>query len=155
MKNEDDPLWDEPSKSLLGYCFYKLEPVAYLMNNPVKISIISPNGSTVGNLFCDVISHDENNNEYEEVPDDPNDLLGRSLYFKVNIAQAFDLPENFCKGVHVEYVSFSDDITYKTKSIEEKNTNPIFDENFEHKIEYLTREDVDYLSEKNVKYKNI
>ncbi len=95
MKNEDDPLWDEPSKSLLGYCFYKLEPVAYLMNNPVKISIISPNGSTVGNLFCDVIAHDEHNNEYEEVPDNPIDLLGKSLYFRVNIGQAFDLPEFF------------------------------------------------------------
>ena len=150
MKNEDDPLWDEPSKSLLGYCFYKLEPVAYLMNNPVKISIISPNGSTVGNLLCDVIAHDENNNEYEEVPDNPIDLLGRSLNFRVNIAQAFDLPDNFCKGVHVEYVSFSDDITYKTKSIEEKTSNPLFDENFEHKIEYLTNDDIEFLSEKNV-----
>lgn len=122
------------------------------MNNPVKISIISPNGSTVGNLLCDVIAHDENNNEYEEVPENPTELIGRSLFFTVQIKQAFDLPENFCKGVYVEYVSFSDDITYKTKTVEEKNRNPLFEENFEHKIEYLTKDDVEFLTEKNVKF---
>jgi len=120
------------------------------MNNPVKISIISPNGPTVGNLLCDVIAHDDNNNEYEEVPDNPIELLGRSLNFRVYIKQAFDLPENFCKGVHVEYVSFSDDITYKTKSIEEKNNSPEFEENFEHKVDYLTKEDIEFLTDKNV-----
>ncbi len=122
------------------------------MNNPVKISIISPNGSTVGYLLCDVVAHDENNNEYEEVPENPIELEGRSLHFSVKIKQAFDLPDNFCTGTHVEYVSFSDDLTYKTKSIEEKNQNPLFEENFEHKIEYLTKEDVEFLTEKNVKF---
>ena len=120
------------------------------MSNPVNISIISPNGSCVGTLFCDVISHDEYNNEYEEVPQDPIELLGRSLYFGVYVKQANDLPEFFCKGVHVEYVSFADDLTYKTKSIEDKTINPEFEEIFEHKIEYLTKEDIDFLNEKNV-----
>ncbi len=143
-------MWDEPSKSLLGYGFYKLDPVAYLMSNPVKISIISPNGSCVGSLFCDVITHDENDNEYEEIPQNPIDLLGRSLYFRVYVKEAYDLPENFCKDVHVEYVSFSDDVTYKTRSISDKTCNPVFEENFEHKIEYLTREDIEFLEEKNV-----
>lgn len=122
------------------------------MNNPVKVSIISLNGSCVGTLFCDIITHDENNNEYEEIPESPMELEGRSLYFRVEIKEAYDLPETFCKGVHVEYVCFSDDLTYKTKSVEEKSVNPIFNESFEHKIEYLTKDDITFLTEKNVFY---
>jgi len=122
------------------------------MNNPINISIISYNGNCVGSLFCDVIAHDENNQEYEDIPEDPMELLGKSLYFTVYVKEAYDLPENFCKDVHVEYVSFSDDITYKTKNISGKNTNPIFEENFEHKIDYLTKEDIEFISEKNVNF---
>ena len=29
MTKEDDPLWDESDESLLGYAFYKLEPLSY------------------------------------------------------------------------------------------------------------------------------
>ena len=50
ITNEDDPLWDEPVHSLLGYAFYKLEPLAYLMSNPSTISIISPVGNVMGQL---------------------------------------------------------------------------------------------------------
>lgn len=120
------------------------------MNNPLKVSIISYNGNCVGSLFCDVIAHDENNEEYEEIPEDPIELIGKSLYFTVYVKEAYDLPENFCKDVHIEYVSFSDDITYKTKSHVGKNRDPVFEEKFEHKIEYLTREDIEFMSEKNV-----
>ena len=28
ISKEDDPLWDQQKQSLLGYAFYKLEPVA-------------------------------------------------------------------------------------------------------------------------------
>jgi hypothetical protein len=125
------------------------------MNNPIKVSIISYSGNTVGFLFCDVIAHDENNEEYEDIPEDPIELLGKSLYFTVYIKQAFDLQENFCKDVHVEYVSFSDDLTYKTKTISGKNINPIFEEKFENKIDYLTKEDIEFISEKNVNDKKI
>ena len=120
------------------------------MNNPITVSIISYNGNCVGELFCDVIAHDENNEEYEEIPEDPMELLGKSLYFTVYVKEAYNLPENFCKDVHVEYVSFSDDVTYKTKSLEGKNINPIIEEKFEHKIDYLTKEDIEFISEKNV-----
>lgn len=121
------------------------------MNNPIKVSIISFNGNCVGYLFCDVIAHDENNQEYEDIPENPMDLMGNSIYFTVYIKEAYDLPENFCKDVHVEYVSFSDDMTYKTGSISGKNINPVFEENFEHKIDYLTKDDIEHICEKNVK----
>ena len=40
LPKEEDPLIDTPHKSLLGYAFYKLEPVSFLMNNCTSIPII-------------------------------------------------------------------------------------------------------------------
>ena len=85
ITKEDDPLWDEPQHRLLGYAFYKLEPVVYLMSNVSSISIISPDGNTMGQLDVDIIPHDENENEYDEVPESPSELIGQSLMFKVSI----------------------------------------------------------------------
>ena len=150
MKKEDDPLWDEPKTTLLGYGFYKLEPLVYLMGNPANISVISQIGTCVGQISCDVIAHDDDNNEYDEVPSDPYDLVGQSLNFTVYIKDASDMPENFCNGMYVEYTSFTDNITYKTKAIEEKTRSPTFEEMFEHRIEYLTKEDIEYMMNEKV-----
>lgn len=136
----------------MGYSFYKLEPISYLINNPAKISIISQIGTCVGQLSVDVIAHDDDNNEYDEIPSDPYDLVGQPLNFTVYIKEATDIPENFCKGIQVEYTSFIDNLTYITKIIDKRTRYPIFDEKFEHRIEYLTKEDIEYLVNEKVKY---
>ena len=123
------------------------------MGNPAKISVISQIGTCVGQISCDVIAHDDDNNEYDEVPSDPFDLVGQSLNFTVYIKDASDMPENFCNGIYVEYTSFTDNITYKTKAIEERTRNPTFEEMFEHRIEYLTKEDIEYMMNEKVKIK--
>jgi hypothetical protein len=153
LKNEDDPLWDEPKPTILGYSFYKLEPIAYLMSNPSTISIISSNGLCLGSLICDIIPHDEDNNEFDEIPDDPNELIGQPINFKVHIAECKELPDNFCKNVQIEYLSFHDNQPYKTRMIEGNNRDPLFEENFEHHIEYLTRDDIDYIVKENLCFK--
>ena len=58
ITKEEDPLWDEPTHSLLGYAFYKCEPICYLMSNPSSISIISPDSKIMGQLDVDIIPHD-------------------------------------------------------------------------------------------------
>ena len=58
ITKEEDPLWDEPKHSLLGYAFYKCEPICYLMLNPSSISIISPDSKIMGQLDVDIIQHD-------------------------------------------------------------------------------------------------
>ncbi len=150
MKKEDDPLWDESKPTLLGYCFYKLEPMSYLMRNPFTCSIISTNGLCVGNLTVDVIPHDEDGSEFDEIPDDPNELIGQPLNFKVYVKECKDLPDNFCKGIQVEYTCFVDNIVYKTKTNEERNKTQIFEQYFQHSIDYVTKDDVDYLVKEKV-----
>ena len=48
-------LWDEPTHSLLGYFFYKCEPICYLISNPSSISIISPGVKIMGQLDDEVL----------------------------------------------------------------------------------------------------
>ena len=157
MTKEDDPLWDESDESLLGYAFYKLEPLSYLMSNRTELSIINPfTGKLMGYIEVDIIPHDENNNEYDEVPENPYELVGQNLLYKVVIYNVKNLPNNFCKNLRVEYQSFYDRSTNYTKIYNQnENKKCQFDigEEFEHKIEYMTKEDVEFLEKENVKFK--
>ena len=156
ITKEDDPLWDEPQHRLLGYAFYKLEPVVYLMSNMSSISIISPDGNTMGQLDVDIIPHDENENEYDEVPESPSELIGQSLMFKVSIIGVKNLPVNFCRNLKVEYQTFYDRQINYTKMYNENDSNLTefkIGEEIEHRIDYLTKEDVDYLEKEKLCFK--
>jgi hypothetical protein len=181
LKKEDDPLWDEGKPILLGYAFYKLEPVSYLMSNQSVISIVSPNGNIVGKIEVDIIPHDENGNEYDEVPETPSELIGQSLLYKVVIMNVKNLAKNFSNNVRVEYQCFYDHSIISTKvynplnekvddtlttnntdSLENNNNSNSgeegkvdidINESFEHKIDYLTKEDIDFLENDKVCFK--
>ena len=140
----------------MGYAFYKLEPLAYLMNNPSTISIISPTGNVMGQLDVDIIPHDENDNEYDEVPESPSELIGQSLTFKVVINKAKNLTPNFCRNLKVEYQTFYDRQINYTKLYNENDSNLTefkIGEEFEHKIDYLTKEDVEFLEKEKLCFK--
>ena len=155
LKKEDDPLFDQPKQSLLGYAFYKLEPLAYLMNNCTNIPIISVNGEAEGTITIDVVPVDENGNLFEEIPEKPMDLIGQNLKYYVHIKEVKDLPDNFCKGVQVEYTSFTDNYTYKTKlyNNEGKENSFLIDEKFEHLITYLSEEDINFFMKDKICFK--
>ena len=155
LPKEEDPLFDKPQQSLLGYAFYKLEPLAYLMNNCVNIPIISINGEVEGTLTIDVVPIDENGNEFNEIPENPMDLIGQNLQFYVHIKEIKDLPENFCKGLQVEYTSFVDNLNYKSKIYNEegKETSFNIDEKFNHKINYLNEEDINFFMKDKICFK--
>jgi hypothetical protein len=157
ITKDDDPFWDEPDESLLGYAFYKLEPVAYLMSNRTELYIINPyNGNLMGLIEVDIIPHDEKNNEFDEVPESPYELVGQNLLYKVIIHNVKNLPDNFCKNVRIEYQSFYDrSINYTKIYNQNENKKNEFDigEEFEHKIDYLTKEDIEFLEKENVKFK--
>ena len=155
LPKEDDPLFDQPKQSLLGYAFYKLEPLAFLMNNCSNIPIISVNGDIQGIITIDVVPVDDDGDLFEEIPENPNDLVGENLNFFVHIKEVKDLPDNFCKGLQVEYISFNDNYTYKTKIYNEdgKETSFLIDEKFEHKITYLSEEDIDFFLKDKICFK--
>lgn len=152
LSHNEDPLWDEPQRSVLGYSFYWLSPLAYLMNNDGTSLPIIMGERILGSLIIDVIPMENGLmiKDNDNIPDDPYDLEGNPLQYVVYIKEAKDLPENFCKEVQVEYVCFHDNVKYATKTHKTQTTNPIFDEYFEHRIDYLYRSEINYLLKKNV-----
>jgi len=56
-KNED-PFVDEAKPELLGRAFYQLEGLAYLMDNPVEVPILSTNSTFVGKMVMNVVPCD-------------------------------------------------------------------------------------------------
>ena len=155
LPKEDDPLFDSPKQSLLGYAFYKLEPLAYLMNNCTNIPIISVNGDTEGSIVIDVVPVNEKGELYEEIPEKPSDLIGQNYKYYVHIKEIKDLPELFCEGVQVEYTSFTDNYNYRTKVYNEegKETSFVIDEKFEHNIGFLTEEDINFFLKDKICFK--
>ena len=146
LSKENDPLYDILKQSLLGYAFYKLEPLAYLMNNCISIPIISVTGDTEGTIVIDVVPINDKGELYEVIPENPMDLVGISFKYYVHIKEVKDLPENFCKSFQVEYISFADNNNYKTKIYNEegKENSFLIDEKFEHSINFLTEEDINF-----------
>ena len=155
IQKEEDPLYDNPHKSLLGYAFYKLEPLAFLMNNNSSIPIIAVNGDLQGTIIIDVVPTDKEGKEFKDIPKDPNELIGQNLNIYVHIKECNDLPENFCKSLQVEYNSFIDNNNYKTKIYNEEGDKRSFtiDEKFQHEINYITEEDISYLRNDKICFK--
>ena len=157
INREDDPLWDEQDESLLGYAFFKLESVAYLIAAKNELSIINPyNGKLMGLIEIEIIPHDDKDNEFDEVLESPHDLIGQNLLYKVRIIKVKKLDLYFCRNLRIEYQSFYDKSINYTKIYnqnEEKNIEFDIGEEFEHKIEYLTKEDVEFLEKENIKFK--
>ena len=159
IKKEDDPLWDEGKPILLGYAFYRLEPVAYLMSNRSTVPIISPEGEIMGSIDMDIVPHDDKGNEFDEIPELPSELIGQKLSYKVKIIYIQNIPKNFSANLKVEYQSFYDHSISSTKIYNQKaefnkcaneKNNIDINEEFEHKIDFLTKEDIDYLENENM-----
>ena len=157
LSKEDDPLWDEEDESLMGYAFFKLEALSYLIATKNELNIINPfNGKLMGILEVNIIPHDEKNNEFDEVPESPYDLIGQNLLYKIIIVKAKNLDIHFCRNFRIEYQSFYDRSINYTKIFNQnqsKITEFDISEEFEHEIEYLTKEDIDFLLKENIKFK--
>ena len=155
VPNEENPLYDTPHKSLLGYAFYKLEPLSFLMNNCTSIPIISVNGDLEGTIVIDIVPTNKDGELFKDIPKDPNELIGQNLNFYIHIKECNDLPENFCKSLQVEYSSFIDNNNYKTKVYNEEGDKRSFpiDEKFQHEMNYLTEEDISFLRNDKICFK--
>ena len=156
IPKEEDPLWDYPDKFLLGYAFYKLEPLSYLMSNCSNIPIINLKGETRGTLTVDVVPTDKNGNKFKDIPNDPMELVGQSLKYHVLIKEANDLPENFCKSLQVEYncpVGQNSNCKTKEYNIDGNSNSFEINEKFEHEIPYITEEDIAFFQKEKLCFK--
>lgn len=115
LNHDDNPFMDKNEPSVIGEGYFRLEPLSYLIDNPVIVNLIGSNYENHGQLELNVIPVDTEGDEEigeENLPDAPEDLLDRRIDFVVSIARAKDLPSNFCKDVFVQYTVYLEETKY-------------------------------------------
>lgn len=120
----------------------------YLLDNPRAVPIIAPNNSVHGEIHLNVVPCDPDGNEElneDLMTDDPKDLIGNQLDFKVKIEKLTKLPEDFCRNIYCEYQFYTDDAVNKTPSCPEKNTDPIIGFVKHHTVECVSEHLLKYL----------
>lgn len=141
VQEDENPFYDVPEPILIGYAYYKLEGLSWLLDNPSTTSIISSTFEVFGKLNLNVIPVDPDGNEDladEMIPDEQEDLLERRIDFIVKIDNAENLPLDFCRDVYCQYSFFLDNQKYKTGKIKGKNQNPKFNYMHHHTVNCVT-----------------
>ena len=149
----DDPFNEAIEPLPLGQAYYKLEGLAYLMDNPATVSIIGQNSRIMGKLEINVIPVDiDGESEIPEdmIPDSPDELIDQRMDFIVQISRAFELPEDFCKDIFCEYSLFLGDEKFTTTTVLGKCREPQFDYRYHHTIDICTDYFIKYITNEQV-----
>lgn len=152
----DNPFTDQREPAIIGQGYFRLEPLSYLIDNPVQIELIGTNYENHGKLDVNIVPVDENGNEEipdEDVPDQPEDLLNRRIDYLVQISQAKDLPSNFCKDVFVEYQIYLEEEKYRTEVVPGKNRDPEFKYQKHHTQSVVTENFLKYIKDECLTFK--
>ncbi|KAL8576237.1 hypothetical protein ACOMHN_006160 [Nucella lapillus] len=147
--HEKDPFW-EPAGSTdvqIGSVHVFLQSLSYLVELQENLSITDHKGNDKGHLQLEILPCDKQWKELTEdiYVEDPKDLAGKPLHFKIKILSARGLPANM-KQTYCTFKFYVDDKPTKTKAISD-TINP--DYNFEKKCSYpsVTKELLGYLEE--------
>ncbi|CAG9328446.1 unnamed protein product [Blepharisma stoltei] len=100
---EEDPLWDPPEENILGKGYYSLKPLGLLFDNPFNILIISTSGGDAGLLKMNIVPTDEDGSMLDEGPENPEELIGSLINFRVEIHEAWNIPLSHANNVYCEY----------------------------------------------------
>lgn len=154
IDQEEDPFIEALQPIFLGQAYYRLEPLAFLIDNPSQVSIIGSNLQVMGKLEVNVMPIDEDGESEiaeDRIPDEPSELVGQRIDFVVEISKAIDLPDNFCKDVYCEYTFFLSEEKFATTQVIGKDINPIFDFKNHHTVEYCSENFIEYLKNDSVR----
>lgn len=152
VTRDNDPFWDPPEPQLIGQSFMALKNLGYLVDNELDAKILSSEGSSGvrGNLkvrYCPTDDTGEGEPDEDLLPEEPEDLLGKAITFKVEIDGAKELPKDLCKNVFVSYgLNFDKSRSYQTEEVEGKSQNPSFNFTKLHHVDSVTPSILRYLA---------
>lgn len=121
-----------------------------MLDNPVKIPIVGNNPEIYGVVHINLVPCDDSGNEdldEDALPNDPNELLGQELNFKVQISHLSNLPDDFGSNIFCEYKFYMDEKKYRTPVCPGKNQSPEFNYDQLHKVDCVTKFMLDYLAD--------
>jgi len=115
--------------------------LSYVMESDGKIGILSTTESLDGlKLLARYAPTDPEGVEFgDDVPEEleieePDELLGKEIFFKVEVNGAENLPASLCKNAFVTYAFKHDPTPYKTEDAVGKKTSPKWKYEKQHRV---------------------
>jgi len=156
---DKDPFWDPPEPQLIGTSYLALKNLGYMLENELHARILSNEGVQGFNGMLnlkywpcakDGVSEPED----DVLCDEPEELVGKEVFFRVEIADAQDLPKDLCKNVFVTYqFKHEPGVIYSTGEMEGYNQAPKFNYQHVHHIDLVTDYIIDYITSGNIVFK--
>jgi len=118
-----------------------------LIDNPATVNLIGSTFEVHGKLELNItpVNPDGTSEDLDFIPDEPSDLIDQRIDFVVDIIKAYDLPEDLCRDIYVEYSFYLDPTKYKTGVIVGKERSPAINYKKQHTVEIVTKMLVEYL----------
>ncbi|CAM1328548.1 Uncharacterised protein g9786 [Pycnogonum litorale] len=147
VPKERDPFLDDSDDSPFGFVVFSLEALSYKMDMKEQLSITNYRGSEIGVLELEVTPCDSQGKVYsnidDEFVDNPMDLVGKDLHFRVNIKCCRGLPgrytEYWCK-----FKIYNDKQDNETER-KDGTTNPDFNYSKLFSYKPVTRKLIEYM----------
>lgn len=100
LPEERDPFWEPYDAEVqIGSAQLYLQSLAYMIEVEETLSITDYKGNDQGRLQVEAYPCDKTGNEdIDDFVEDPKELIGNPLYFKLRIPHARGLPARFAKG---------------------------------------------------------
>ena len=86
----------------------------------------------------------------ELLVDEPEELLGKEIFFRVDIESCSGIPSDTCKDVYVEYIFKHEREPHHTPHFNGKSQNPTFNYQKQHRIDAVSEYHLDYFKDGNV-----
>ncbi|XP_063871952.1 kinesin-like protein KIF28P [Scylla paramamosain] len=158
QKYEDEEEWQKPDEedpfkeSLdtevhIGTTQVNLQPLAYNVELKEQLEITNYKGADVGLMNVELVPCDSSGHEYTEADDkfvdEPVDLVGKSMHFKVKITSCNGLPNKYA-DMYCTYRIYLEEEDTKTKTVSE-TSNPTFGHSKMFSFSPVTEQLVHYL----------
>ena len=163
LTEKEDPFFDYPKHIRYGQGFLKLLSIAYLLDNPIDLTIVGDLGQ-VGMLGVNLVPVDpdgqeieEDDERFDEFIDDPTQLLGARLDFKVLIRMADFTREDLIEPYVMYQIMVQDEVTgklkmetFKSEKGESNQASMDFKYEKQHTFHKVNQECLEYLLKNNL-----
>eukprot|EP01137_Pigoraptor_chileana_P032730 Opistho-2@22590 len=151
---EKDPFW-EPSdmEQLIGSVHVYPQSLCYGIETDETVAITDYKGTDQGQLKVEIVPCKADGSvigeDDENFVEDPEELIGKPLAFKLRIPYARGLPQKFSKGLCCKYKFYLDETVHSTKEVV-GTANPDFAYEKLFVFNAVTEQFLNYLKDQSV-----
>ncbi|CAK8695890.1 unnamed protein product [Clavelina lepadiformis] len=153
IKQDDDPFYDPTEDVMVGSANVFLQSLSYALDFDDKLVITDYKGQEEGSLYVTVTPCTANGQSLDEDSfiEEPQELLGKPYYFKIQIRTCEINNSRFTKGTYVKYKTYADEAIVKTRVVKE-TLSPEFNHSRVVAIPSVTQDHLDYFDNGSVTF---